>query len=50
MNWITAHQDMFLFIFVIVAFAAGMYVGAETAYNKGLEDGYRDGVIEGEKH
>jgi hypothetical protein len=50
MNWIHAHQDMFLFAFIIVSFIAGMWVGAETSYQQGLEDGFKDGVIEGEKH
>ena len=50
MNFYYQHQDLIIFLVGIFLATTGYWLGNEMGYSRGLEDGFKDGVIEGEKH
>ena len=47
MHWYQENQDAIIFVFSILIVSLGYWIGTEVGYCKGLEDGFRDGKLNG---
>ncbi len=47
MKWLQENQDFVVFILTIIIASAGYWIGNVVGYCQGLEDGFKDGQLNG---